>query len=110
MLSILIADQSPLVCMGIQALLNETLHNRAEIQFVISTDAFDILIRGSNLDLIILGLYKMPVMDTAYVKDRITQTQPTVPVIVYYDEFVLRTIRSFSKLGALGLISKHRVP
>lgn len=109
MLKILIIEVDPLICLGIEALLNKTFSEKTQIMFAGSRQAFDLLIEESEPDLAILGLYKVPIVDIAYIKDRISLTHPDTPFIICYDESPKEAMQSFSKQGILGFISKYRV-
>lgn len=99
----------PLICLGIEALLNQTFHEKIQIRFAGSRQAFDKLIEELEPDLTILGLYKVPIADLVYIKDRISRVRPATPFIIYYNRSPKKAMQSFSKQGIFGLISKSRL-
>lgn len=109
MIKILIIDDIPLSCIGIQVVLETAMEEKTEIQFATSIQVFDKLIESSKPDLAIFGLRKVPVMDPVYIKEKIFQVRPAVPLVVYYDNFSFESMTSFSKKGPAGFISKNRI-
>lgn len=110
MIKTLIVDDLSLSFIGVQAVLKKALGRQAKIQVASSIQVFDGLVGNFKPDLVILGLRKVPVMNRAYIKEKIFQAYPTVPIIIYYDHFVLKSIIPFSRQGAVGFISTNMVP
>ncbi|WP_254560990.1 hypothetical protein [Dyadobacter diqingensis] len=109
MLSILIIDQNPLVCIGIQALLNNALKKTAETHLASSKTELDGLITELKIDLFILGLYEKPDIDIFYLRKIIFETHPGSLLIVFYERFSLESMLTFSQQRSVGFISKPRV-
>ncbi len=109
MLSILIIDQNPLVCIGIQALLNNALKKTAETHLASSKTELDGLITDLKIDLFILGLYEKPDIDIFHLRKMIFETHPGSLLIVFYEKFSLESMLTFSQQRGVGFISKPRV-
>lgn len=109
MLSILIIDQNPIVCIEIQALLKNALKKTAETRLVSSKTELDGLITDLKIDLFILGLYEKPDIDIFHLRKAIFETQPGSLLIVFYDTFSLESMLTFSQQRGVGFISKPRV-
>lgn len=110
MIKTLIVDDRPLSFNDVQAVLKKALGKQAKIQVASSIQVFDKLTGDFKPDLVILALRRVPVMNRAYIKEKIFQAYPAVPIIIYYDHVVLKSIISFSRQGALGFISTNMIP
>lgn len=110
MIKALIVHDLPLSFIGVLAVLKTALGKQSKIQVASSSQVFDKLAGNFKPDLVILGLRKVPVMNRAYIKEKIFQAYPAVPIIIYYDHVVLKSIISFSRQGALGFISTNMIP
>lgn len=110
MIKALIVDDLSLSFTGIQTVLKKALGKQSKIRAASSIQVFDGLIGNLKPDLVILGLRKVPVMDPTYIKKKVFQAYPAVPIIICYDHFVLKSIISFSRQGTLGFISTNMVP
>ncbi len=109
MLSILIIDQNPLVCFGIQALLNHVIKTPFQSRLASSKKELDGLNTNFKIDLLILGLYENPEIDTLYLEKKIFETHPDTRLIAFYETFSLESMIYFSHKRGLGFISKPRV-
>jgi DNA-binding NtrC family response regulator len=109
MLSILIIDQNPLACIGIQTLVNNALKKAVETHLASSKTELDGLITDLKIDLFVLGLYEKSDIDIFYLKKTIFETHPGSLLIVFYEKFSLESMLTFSQQRGVGFISKPRV-